>query len=414
MRKVLQFLPCLLLFLASGKITTAQNLVPNGDFETFTTCPIGFSQFTGYVSDWINPSTASPDYMNSCANPNPAGVPHNGIGYQGPHSGAAYSGMYAFSGTIYREFIQVKLSSPLVAGEQYLFSMYVVLHNKSNTAVDDIGAYFSVTAPSSGSTGMLSGSPQPQVSNPFGSVITDTLTWTLISGTYTATGGEEYLTLGHLKNDAGTTYLSLPYGTIGAYYYYDDVSLTPITILPVTLTSFTGDFVASSSGNYVELNWHTATELNSCCFIIERSGDGKNFSSIGTVDAIHNSNVPSGYSFADNYPLPGENYYRLRLQDMDGTYQYSSVLVVEDNSSAASVDVTISGGVIFINNHRDHALNAVVYSTEGNQVVARMIEPGFTEWELSAITDGFLILLMKEDNEMVIRKKIFIASSSSH
>ncbi|MBC8172855.1 MAG: hypothetical protein H7X71_03020 [Chitinophagales bacterium] len=71
---------------------------------------------------------ASPDYIDACANPFPAGVPDNGIGWQMTHSGDGYAGMYAFSGTFYREFIQVQLLSSLTAGQTYLFEMYVVLH----------------------------------------------------------------------------------------------------------------------------------------------------------------------------------------------------------------------------------------------------------------------------------------------
>jgi hypothetical protein len=108
---------------------TAQNLVPNPGFDNFLTCPVGFSQFQGYVASWVNPNTATPDYMHACANPNPAGMPHNGVGWQQTHTGQGYAGMYAFSGTLYREFIQVQLTTPLVGGVLYDFRMFVVLHN---------------------------------------------------------------------------------------------------------------------------------------------------------------------------------------------------------------------------------------------------------------------------------------------
>ena len=231
----------------------AQTLVPNNGFENFVVCPIGFSEFTGKVSNWQNPNTATPDYMNACANPNPAGMPKNGIGYQVAHSGNGYTGIYTFSGTTYREFIQVQLISPLIASHTYYFSMYVVLHNKSQTAIDDLGAYISVTAPNTTGLGMLPGLPYPQISNPYGSVITDTLNWTLVEGTYIATGGEKFLTLGHLKNDVSTTYLPLPYGTVGAYYYIDDVNLIDITLLPITLIDFSGTLQTDDLNNSVLL-----------------------------------------------------------------------------------------------------------------------------------------------------------------
>src|SRR5262245_52278436 len=95
-------------FVVVASVCRAQvNLVPNPSFDSFTTCPVGFSQFNGFVANWVNPNTATPDYMNACANPNPAGVPKNGVGWQQTHSGSGYAGGYMFSGTLYREFIQV-------------------------------------------------------------------------------------------------------------------------------------------------------------------------------------------------------------------------------------------------------------------------------------------------------------------
>ncbi len=127
--------------------------------------------------------------MNACANPFPAGVPQNGVGYQQPHGGSAYAGCYFDGGGFYTEYFQVPLTQALTANVTYTFKMYVVLHDRSETATDDIGAYFSVTAPTSSGLGYLDGNPLPQVFNAPGNVITDTLNWQLISGTYVASGG---------------------------------------------------------------------------------------------------------------------------------------------------------------------------------------------------------------------------------
>jgi PKD repeat protein len=188
-------------------------------------------------------------------------MPHNGIGYQQSHDGDGYAGCYFDAGGIYTEYIHVQLASPMIAGVTYDFSMYVVLHNFSETATDDIGAYFSVTAPSSSGVGYLSGNPVPQITNTPGNVITDTLNWTLISGEYMAAGGEEYLTIGHFKDDSLVTYIDLPYGTIGPYYYIDDVSVTSSAqvIFDASDTSvcekFCIDFFDQSTNNPTSWQW---------------------------------------------------------------------------------------------------------------------------------------------------------------
>jgi Tfp pilus assembly protein FimT len=96
------------------------------------------------------------------------------------------------------------------------------------------------------------------------------------------------------------------------------------TILPVTLLNFTGQKDNGSS----LLNWSTAQEQNSDRFEIERSADNINFSSIGQVTAAHNSTRVTNYSFTDAAVLSGNNYYRLRMVDLDGKYTYSKVVLL--------------------------------------------------------------------------------------
>ncbi|MEP7171270.1 MAG: T9SS type A sorting domain-containing protein, partial [Bacteroidota bacterium] len=318
-------------------IINAQNLVPNPGFENFTTCPVGFSQFNGYVSNWVNPSAATPDYMNSCANPFPAGVLQNGTGYQTSHSGNAYAGFYTGADT-YREYVQVQLTSPLVAGNNYTFKMFVVIHNKSKTATDDIGAYFSDTAPASAGSAFLNGNPVAQVSNTSGNVIVDSANWTLISGNFTASGGEQYLTIGHFKTDAASTYQTINYGGQGAYYYIDDVSLIGGTPLPVELLSFTATLQKNnSSQKEVLVKWITASEKNNCCFEIERSEDGIAFHAIGKTEGTKNSTSFKEYNFTDSKPLAGVNYYRLKQFDLNNDIEYSKIVAVRNDNKSFSI-----------------------------------------------------------------------------
>ena len=92
-------------------------------------------------------------------------------------------------------------------------------------------------------------------------------------------------------------------------------------VLPVKLTYFTAEAI----GNQVELGWETAWEKNSREFIIQRSSDLKEFGDIGRVTAAGETEGRRQYSFVDQAPLPGASYYRLRMVDKDGTYEYSRV-----------------------------------------------------------------------------------------
>jgi hypothetical protein len=105
---------------------------------------------------------------------------------------------------------------------------------------------------------------------------------------------------------------------------------SPIT-LPVTLTSFT----ATRSGSHALLSWQTAQEENSHDFSIEHSTNGTSFSAIGDVAAAGNSNKSTDYSFVDENPATGLNYYRLKETDLDGHSTYSQVRTVAFATSSA-------------------------------------------------------------------------------
>jgi hypothetical protein len=77
----------------------------------------------------------------------------------------------------------------------------------------------------------------------------------------------------------------------------------------------------------VSVKWTTVTEVNNSHFTIDRSADGNSFNSIGTVAAANDANGHS-YSFIDNHPLTGKNYYRLSQTDIDGKTTYFNVLEV--------------------------------------------------------------------------------------
>jgi hypothetical protein len=94
--------------------------------------------------------------------------------------------------------------------------------------------------------------------------------------------------------------------------------------LPVEFVSVS----AESKGDYVEVAWVTAMELNNDFFTIERSVDGSAWEAIGYVTGVGNSNELITYSFIDNNPLNGAAYYRIKQTDFDGSFDYSTVAMV--------------------------------------------------------------------------------------
>jgi hypothetical protein len=101
--------------------------------------------------------------------------------------------------------------------------------------------------------------------------------------------------------------------------------------LPIELRFFKA---SAERNNKVILTWETATEKNNDFFTIERSIDGETFESIKKIDGAGNSSLPIDYASADNAPLGGLSYYRLKQTDFDGGFSYSRIVAVQIDASS--------------------------------------------------------------------------------
>lgn len=214
----------IIFLLISNNSLFCQNLIPNGGFEQYSSCPVFFGDFNKVIS-WLNPNIGTPDYYHQCAGTN-VGIPSNWGGHQIAHSGSAYVGLTLREGFNFREYIQIQFTSTLIRDTCYHFKMYINLANKCNKATDEIGVYFSSTHISSNNSSILP--LTPQLNNKTG-YITDTLNWTLVTGDYLSNGNENYLIIGNFKNDSATSLVSVnSQGQDITYYYIDDVSMFKI------------------------------------------------------------------------------------------------------------------------------------------------------------------------------------------
>lgn len=105
------------------------------------------------------------------------------------------------------------------------------------------------------------------------------------------------------------------------YNYYSGIAL------PLKWLSFTGQ----AKGNYVTLQWQTADVSGNDHFDVERSADGISFATIGSLlnkDGQWNPSGGGSYAFTDVSPLTGNDFYRIRQVDVDGSFSFSSTVVV--------------------------------------------------------------------------------------
>jgi hypothetical protein len=107
-----------------------------------------------------------------------------------------------------------------------------------------------------------------------------------------------------------------------------EIAQTASNALPLKM----GDFTAFKKPAGIQLNWETITEQNTSHFEIERSDNGINFNTIGSVNANGNSTDKKYYSFTDSNPLPKSNFYRLKMLDIDGIFTYSRVIAIKNEN----------------------------------------------------------------------------------
>ncbi|MBA2746320.1 MAG: T9SS type A sorting domain-containing protein [Flavisolibacter sp.] len=105
------------------------------------------------------------------------------------------------------------------------------------------------------------------------------------------------------------------------------------TVLPVKF----GAFTARPATSGVQLNWTIDAEENTSGYQVERSADGRNYTSLATVTATG----ARSYAHIDTKPL-AEGYYRIKAVDFDGKFGYSTVVRVKGNESAVVVKAFMS------------------------------------------------------------------------
>ncbi|TAH44293.1 MAG: T9SS type A sorting domain-containing protein [Bacteroidetes bacterium] len=150
--------------------------------------------------------------------------------------------------------------------------------------------------------------------------------------------------------------------------------------LPVELLNFQAERMGDKK---VLCTWETATEINNDYFEIEAARDRGGvlvFEKIGVVPGSGTSSQIHSYSFIDEHPQPGRNYYRLRQIDYDGTAGYSKMVVVQFSSGkkfdliAASPNPFNANPVLFLQTEYAGQLHIKVENSLGQIILKKDLE----------------------------------------
>jgi len=211
----LGFLLGCLFCVAALRCEAQTNLVPNPSFEVPDSCPGTHTFLTPGEGPlyWFS-GGATPDYYQSCVPPpSEASVPLHDYAFQYPQDGENYIGLVTYevnSGGL-REYAMVQLITPLVQGQTYTVSFYAnaawngtdSMYPQHYLASSHIGALFTMQPrPWTGGDPWPLATGSAHVFHPW--IISDTVSWTLVSNSFVADSAYQYLMVGNHFDNAIT------------------------------------------------------------------------------------------------------------------------------------------------------------------------------------------------------------------
>lgn len=129
------------------------------------------------------------------------------------------------------------------------------------------------------------------------------------------------------------------------------------SILPVQLIYFD----AKPVNRQTLLNWKVTEEFDIDHYEIERSANGLQFISLMSIKGEHNNSGTANYTSADQHPVNGYNYYRLKMADKLNKYKYSKIVLVN-----FSLGVEEQVGV---NPNPAHDFIKITFSSSNNELL---------------------------------------------
>lgn len=162
-------------------------------------------------------------------------------------------------------------------------------------------------------------------------------TWVQFGGISVAAGVPEY--------SGGNTAIASTIGTSGntlqvrvcgdnnlptEAFSLDNVNVTNAFPLPVKWLNIN----VQNEKNKNKIYWQTATEINNDYFEVQRSMDGKDYTSVGQVKGSGNTSETTQYEFTDESIKAGNAYYyRVKQTDFDGKYDYSPIVAIRNDNN---------------------------------------------------------------------------------
>jgi hypothetical protein len=205
-------------------------------------------------------------------------------------------------------------------------------------------------------------------------------------------------------NAAGNT-VTANFAAFGAF----GVGLIGV-VLPVKF----GSIKAYEKQNGIQLDWKVYSENKVKSYEVERSADGRSYTSVGSLPALYNNTSDGDYGFFDANPLPGTSYYRIKNNDLDGKSAYSIVVRVNRNKTIKGLSLypnPIVNGIVLLQGsdlgRGNYKIN--IFGANGQEIYKQQIKHNggtisHTIELPSTISKGVYMLSVKDENGNIIFK----------
>jgi hypothetical protein len=146
-------------------------------------------------------------------------------------------------------------------------------------------------------------------------------------------------------------------------------------VLPFTVTKIS----ATRKNETVQVDWEVKTDEELKAFDVERSADGRNFIKLATVASLGKGITLANYSWVDNNPLMGTNYFRIKVIPLSGKEKVSPVANTTMDKNKPSMEVypnptEDNDFKIKLSNLTKGIYQIIVTNATGQQVLSKTIE----------------------------------------
>ncbi len=191
--------------------------------------------------------------------------------------------------------------------------------------------------------------------------------------------------------------------------YSRDTVYVNVQPLPLQFISYktSPQPLSNREGQGVLNSWTTANEVNVSHFNIQRSKDGIAFFTVGKAFAKNRS--MNEYSFTDQYPHAGVNYYRIESVDKDGKTMYTSIEQIKIDGAVKNIRIypNPAKDVVTIIEAGD-TRKVIITDIAGRMMMnVKLNGSNIVHINITSLNKGiYLVKIIGSDNELKVQKLI--------